>query len=172
MKKMYLQAGKITTTHGIKGDVRVMVLCDSPELFCEFDSFYTDDKGRNTIEVEKARVQKNIVVAKFAGIESIEMAQAIRNTTLYIHRDDLSLDSDTYYIEDIIGCTVVNFDDESIVYGKIVDVTQTGAHDVYHIKNSKGKLLLAPAIEQVVKHTDIDSEIIKIIPLEGLFDED
>ncbi len=172
MKKMYLQAGKITSTHGIKGDVKVQVYCDSAELFCEFDSFYLDEKGYKTIQMENARLNKGGVIAKFKGIENMEMAQAMKNKMLYIHRDDLSLPADTYYIEDIIGCTVINFDDETIVYGKIIDVTQTGASDIYHIDNGKGEILLAPAIPQVIKATDIDNELIKITPLEGLFDED
>lgn len=168
MKKIYLEAGKIVTVHGIKGEVKIMPYCDSAELFCEFDRFFIG-KERNEIIVERSRVQKNMVIAKLEGIDSPEAAEKLRNKMLFMHRDDLELDDDTYFIQDLIGMQVKNADTDEL-YGKITDVMQTGANDVYVIRGEKREYLV-PAIPEVVISTDIDENIMTIRPLEGLFDE-
>ena len=168
MKKEYLEAGKIVNIHGIKGEVKIMPYCDSPELFCEFDRFFI---GRNhkEINVQRSRVQKNMVIAKLEGIDTPEDAEKLRNKMLYMHRDDLELDDDTYFIQDLIGLTVKNADSGE-VYGEIDDVMQTGANDVYSIKG-ENKSYLIPAIPEVITETDIDGGFMLIRPLDGLFDE-
>lgn len=167
MKKEYLEAGKIVTIHGIKGEVKIMPYCDSAELFCEFDRFFLG-KNHTEIGVERSRVQKNMVIAKLEGIDTPEEAEKLRNKVLFMHRDDLELDDDTYFIQDLIGVEVKDAD-SGFVYGKIVDVMQTGANDVYIIKG-EDKEYLVPAIADVVVSTDIDGNIMLIRPLEGLFD--
>ncbi len=167
MKKEYLEAGKIVTIHGIKGEVKIMPYCDSAELFCEFDRFFLG-KNHTEIGVERSRVQKNMVIAKLEGIDTPEEAEKLRNKVLFMHRDDLELDDDTYFIQDLIGVEAKDAD-SGFVYGKIIDVMQTGANDVYVIKG-EDKEYLIPAIADVVVSTDIDGNIMLIRPLEGLFD--
>lgn len=167
MKKEYLEAGKIVTIHGIKGEVKIMPYCDSAELFCEFDRFFLG-KNHTEIGVERSRVQKNMVIAKLEGIDTPEEAEKLRNKILFMHRDDLELDDDTYFIQDLIGVEAKDAD-SGFVYGKIVDVMQTGANDVYVVKGEEKEYLI-PAIADVVVSTDIDSNIMLIRPLEGLFD--
>lgn len=170
MKKKFLEIGKIVSTHGIKGEVRVQPWCDDSELLTEFDSLYLKE-GQEEIIIESARVHKNVVVMKFENVNDMNSAQLLRNRILYVDRDDLVLDDKTYFIQDLIGLKVIDFDNESKVYGKIIDVTQTGANDVYHIQDENKKVVLIPAIADVVKETDIDNEIMKITPLKGLFDD-
>ena len=167
MKKEYLEAGKIVTIHGIKGVVKIMPYCDSAALFCEFDRFFLG-KNHTEIGVERSRVQKNMVIAKLEGIDTPEEAEKLRNKVLFMHRDDLELDDDTYFIQDLIGVEAKDAD-SGFVYGKIIDVMQTGANDVYVIKG-EDKEYLIPAIADVVVSTDIDGNIMLIRPLEGLFD--
>lgn len=169
MKKQFLEAGKIVNTHGIKGEVKIMPYCDSPELFCEFDRFFMG-RDFNEINVERSRVQKNMVIAKLEGINTPEDAEKFRNKMLYMHRDDLELDEDTFFIQDLIGMTVKNAD-TGRVYGVIDDVLQTGANDVYSIKG-ENKTYLIPAIADVIAETDLENDIMLIHELEGLFDED
>lgn len=169
MKKEYLEAGKIVNTHGIRGEVKIMPYCDSPELLCDFDRLFMG-KSLKEIYIERSRVQKNMIICKIEGVDTPEEAEKLRNKMLYMHRDDLELDEDTYFIQDLIGMTVKNADTGEI-YGIIDDVFQTGANDVYSIKNGD-KSYLVPAIADVVITTDIDSGIMTIRPLEGLFDED
>ena len=169
MKKEYLEAGKIVNTHGIRGEVKIMPYCDSPELLCDFDRLFMG-KSLEEVYIERSRVQKNMIICKIEGVDTPEEAEKLRNKMLYMHRDDLELDEDTYFIQDLIGMTVKNADTGEI-YGIIDDVFQTGANDVYSIKNGD-KSYLVPAIADVVITTDIDSGIMTIRPLEGLFDED
>lgn len=168
MKNEFLEAGKIVSTQGIKGEVRIMPYCDSPELFCEFDRFFIG-KEYTELEIERSRVQKNVVVAKIKGIDTPEAAEKMRNKMLYMRRDDLELDEDTYFIQDLIGVEVKNADTDEL-YGKIDDVLQTGANDVYSIKGAT-RTYLVPAIPDVVISTDIDNNLMLIRPLDGLFDE-
>lgn len=167
MKKEYLEAGKIVTIHGIKGEVKIMPYTDYPELLCEFDRLFLG-KTHTEINVERARVQKNMVIAKLEGIETPEEAEKLRNKMLYMHRDDLELDENTYFIQDLIGVEVKDAD-SGVVYGEIADVMQTGANDVYVVKGADREYLV-PAIADVVVSTDIDSNIMIIRPLDGLFE--
>ena len=111
---------------------------------------------------------KNTVIAKIEGIDTPEAAEKLRNKVLYMHRDDLELDEDTYFIQDLIGLEVRDADTDR-VYGKIADVMQTGANDVYVIKGEDREYLV-PAIGDVVISTDIDGGVMTIRPLDGLFD--
>lgn len=166
MKKEYLEAGKIVTTHGIRGEVKIMPYTDTTELLCEFDRLFM---GRNKDEVyiERSRVFKNMVIAKIEGTDTAEAAEKYRNKVLFMHRDDLELDEDTYFIQDLIGMEVKDAD-SGFVYGKITDVLQNGANDVYVIQG--GREYLVPAIPEVIISTDIDGNIMTIRPLNGLFD--
>ena len=167
MKKQYLEAGKIVTTHGIKGEVKIMPYCDSAELLAEFDRLFLG-KNHDEIIVERARVQKNMVIAKLEGINTPEEAEKLRNKILFMHRDDLELDDDTYFIQDLIGMEVKDADSD-VLYGTIADVMQTGANDVYVVRGEEREYLV-PAIADVVISTDLDSNIMTIRPLDGLFD--
>lgn len=167
MKKQFLEAGKIVTTHGIRGEVKIMPYTDTPELLAEFDRLFIG-KDKNELVIEHSRVFKNMVIAKIEGIDTPEAAEKLRNKLLYMHRDDLELDEDTYFIQDLIGIEVRDAD-SGFVYGRISDVMQTGANDVYVITGGDREYLV-PAIPDVVISTDIDAELMTIRPLDGLFD--
>ena len=167
MKKEFLEAGKIVNTHGIRGEVKIMPYTDSPELLAEFDRLFLG-KAHTEVVIERSRVFKNTVIAKIEGVDTPEEAEKLRNKLLYMHRDDLELDEDTYFIQDLIGMEVRDADSGQ-VYGKIADVMQTGANDVYVVKGDDREYLV-PAIGDVVVSTDIDADIMTIRPLEGLFD--
>lgn len=164
----FLETGKIVNIHGIKGEVKIMPWSDNPEFICEFDSIYCG-KDKKCFEVENSRVHKNMVLVKFKGIDTPEAANAMRNSIVYIDRDDIELEDGTYFIQDLIGLTMKNADNGKI-YGKVKDVFQTGANDVYEISDGEKKYLV-PAIPDVIVNVDIENEEILIRPLEGLFDE-
>ena len=168
--KQFLEIGKIVAVQGLKGEVRVEAWCDSKEFLCEFDTLYFD-KGAKEVEIQRAHPHKNIVLMKIKGVDTVEQAQLLRNKILYMDRNDVELEEGSFFVQDLIGIEV--FDGESgESYGKICDVTETGANDVYHIKDSDGKIRLIPAIPDVVLNTDIEAGKMTIHVLEGLFDED
>lgn len=167
MKKEYLEAGKIVTTHGIRGEVKIMPYTDTPELLAEFDRLFIG-KNKTELIIERSRVFKSMVIAKIEGVDTPEAAEKLRNKLLYMHRDDLELDDDTYFIQDLIGLEVRDADSEK-VYGVIEDVLQTGANDVYAVKGEDREYLV-PAIADVVVSTDVENGVMTIRPLDGLFD--
>jgi len=169
MKKQYLEIGKIVNVHGLGGVVKVMPWCDSAEFLCEFDTLYRG-KQHIPVEIERASVQKNMVLMKIAGVDTPEAANALRNTVLYMDRNDVELDEDTFFVQDLLGMTVQDADSGK-VYGKLKEVLQTGANDVYEIEAPSGKSLLVPVIPQVVLSHDFETNTVTIRPLEGLFDD-
>lgn len=170
MRKQFLEIGKIVATQGIRGEVRVQYYCDSAEVLCDFDTLYLD-KGKTEMHITRAFPHKNVVVLKFEGIDKIEQAQPFVGKILYLDRDDAELEEGLYFIQDIIGLTVKDADTGEI-YGKISEVYQNGASDVYSIKKEDGRELLFPCIDEVVLDIDVDGGEMIIRPLPGLFDLD
>lgn len=170
MIKEYLEIGKITSTHGIKGEMRVQPWCDTPEYMKNFKTLYLDKKGEKPITV-KSRPNGNMVIMKIQGVDTVESAAEYRNKVIYMKRSDAKLPDGTWFIQELIDCTVIDADNEGIVYGAISDVSQTGANDVWHIKKDDKEYLI-PAIPDVVIDTDVVKGIIKIRPLKGIFDDE
>ena len=168
--KKYLEIGKIVSTHGIKGEVRVQPWCDSSDFLCEFETLYFDE-GKKSVDIIRARVQKNVVIMQLDGVDTVEEAQNLRNKILYMDRDDVELDEGTYFIQDLIGLVCIDADGGGEI-GKITDVLETAANDVYEITSAEGKKYLIPAIPDVVLETDLDGNTMTIRKMEGLFDDE
>lgn len=169
MIKQFLETGKITGTHGLKGEVRVQPWADSPEFLAEFDELYLD-KGAKKIEITAARVHKNMLIMKIKGVDTIDHAEKLRNKVLYMDRDDVELEEGAYFIQDLIGLDVLD-DENAEKIGILAEVSETGANDVYHIKTDEGKVYLIPAIPAVVKDISLEEGTIRIFKMKGLFDE-
>lgn len=170
MKKKYLEVGKIVATHGLNGEVRVTPWCDSGEFLCSFSNVYLKN-GQEKIKVLLGRVQKNVVLLKFEGVDSIDTAKKLCGQIIYIDRNDIELPPDEYFIQDIIGLDV--FDDNTgRYYGKVTDVLKTGANDVYEITSENNKKYLIPVIDEVIIDMNVDEGKLEIVPLEGIFDDE
>lgn len=168
MRKKYLEIGKIVATQGLGGEFRVQYYCDSADVICSFDRLFMG-KEKTEYEVEKARPHKTLAVLKLAGIDTVEQAKTVVGKMLYIDRDDTELPEGVHFIQDIIGLEVRDAD-SGRVYGKVTDIYQHGAADVYSLKTPEGKELMFPAIPEVLLETNIDEGYLVIRPLEGLFD--
>ena len=151
MRKEYIEAGKIVTTHGVRGEVKLYPWCDDPEMFLDIETIYLDAKGQKPLALEGVRFAKNMPLLKIEGVNSIDEGE--------------------YLIQDLMGLQVVDADDGHL-YGELTQVSPTGANDVYHIRFADGKERLIPAIPQVVIEVDLDGGVMKIRPLEGLFDDE
>lgn len=165
--KQYLEIGKIVSVFGLRGEVKVQPWCDSPDFLCEFDTLYY--KSGTPVVIERSRVQKNIVIMKIEGCDTVEDAQKLRNRVLFMDRNDVELEEDAYFVQDLIGLKVIDADTGE-EYGELTEVSETGANDVYHIRRADGSLCYIPAIPDVVKETDLENGVMKITPLDGLFD--
>lgn len=165
--KRYLEIGKIVAVQGLKGEVRVEPWCDSADFLCSFDLLYFN-KGNTAVNIVRSRPHKNIVLMKIEGVDTPEAAQELRGKVLYMDREDVELEEGTYFVQDLVGLDVIDAD-SGAVYGKLSDVTYTGANDVYHIKGAEREYLV-PAIPDVIIETDIENGKMLIRPIDGLFD--
>lgn len=172
MLKEFLEIGQIVGTHGVRGEMRVNPWTDSPEFVRQFKTLYFDAKGEKSIKVISSRPHGNVVLIKLDGIDTVEDASAMRNKVLFMRRADAKLDEGTYFISELVGCEVFDSDDETICYGTITAVSETGANDVWHITDKDKKEFLIPAIPSVVINTDIVANKVIIKPLKGIFDDE
>ena len=170
MKQQYIETGKIVGTHGVKGMVRVQPWSDSGDFLKNFKHFYLDNKGEKRIDATSVKPHGNIVLIAFKGIDSIEEAEKLRNKIIYIDRKDVKLPKDRYFLIDLLGCEVFDNDTGDLL-GKLTDVSETGANDVWHITKD-GKEYLVPAIDEVIISIDIDEQKIVLKPMKGIFDDE
>lgn len=165
MKNDLLKAGKIVNTHSLRGEVRIYPYCDGPEFLCEFDRLYIEN---TETEVVSARVHKGQALIKFKDINSINDAEQLVGKLIYINKNDVELEEGRYFIEDIKALEVIDID-IGTVYGKVINVIETGANDVFEVQ-SDNRILLVPKIDDVVKEIDLEEGKILIKPIKGLFE--
>jgi len=167
----YLELGKIVSTHGVRGELRVQHWCDSPEFFKSFKTVYLGKNGQNPYKVLGARPHGNIMLLTLEGINDIDAANTLRGKIIYVERDKAPLEPGSYFIAELIGCSVIDADDQSKIYGKVTDVLNTGASDIWQIKGNDGKEYLLPSIPEVVISVDVKNERALVRPIKGIFDE-
>lgn len=163
-----LQVGVITTTHGVRGEVKVFPTTDDAARFKKLKNVILDT-GKEKIDLEIASVKffKNLVILKFKGIDDINDVEKYRKKSLYVTRENaVKLKANEYFIADLIGLKVTSDEGEDL--GEITDVLQTGANDVYVIRENSGEELLLPAIRDCVKEVHIEEGTMLVHLLPGL----
>lgn len=161
-KPTLVTVGLITKPHNLTGLVRVFPITDYPERFKDRRELLMEHKGRvELLEIEKVTFASNYLVVQFKGIDSIEKAEELRGAYLKVPETQLApLNEDSYYIYQLIGLCVK--DTHGTPVGKLTDVLQTGANDVYVVHSEAGTELLIPALKQVVKKIDLKAGIMTI----------
>lgn len=165
MKEQYLEVGKVTNVHGLMGEVRVQPWADSPDFLCRFKTLYVD-KTHWPIEVERARVHKNMVIIKFHGVTDVNGALAMRNAILYIDRDDANLPKGSFFLADIYGLEVRDAQTDEVL-GKVDDILTPPANNVYVVRGGKREIMI-PAVDQFVKEINVDEDYMKVALIEGM----
>ena len=165
-----LEVGKIINTHGLRGEVKVAAWTDTPDVFEDLSTVYIKNKNEYTpLTVGSVKYQKNNLIVKFRELSDINEAEPLKNSVLYAERSELGeLEEGVYYIADLIGITVKK--DSGEVIGKIKDVMQTGANDIYVVARKDMKDLLIPVLPDVVLSVDIEAKEAVVHLLEGLED--
>lgn len=163
-----LQIGVITTTHGVRGEVKVFPTTDDVMRFKKLKQVILDTgKEQIELEVAGARFFKNLVILKFKGIDNINDVEQYRQKSLYVTRENaVPLGENEYFIADLIGLKVVS--DEGEELGTLSDVWQTGANDVYVVSKENTPDLLIPAIRDCIRQVDIESGTMQVHLLAGL----
>lgn len=164
-----LQAGVITSTHGIRGEVKVFPTTDDAQYFRELKKVYLDTgKEQIPLEIEHVKFFKQFAILKFKGIDNINDIEKYKGKSLMIDREDASpLGEDEYYIGDMIGMDVYT-DDPAEHFGVLRDVLETGANDVYIIDSDRHGEVLVPAIRQCILRVDTEKNEMHIYLMEGL----
>ncbi|MCM3386728.1 ribosome maturation factor RimM [Ureibacillus chungkukjangi] len=169
----WYNVGRIVNTHGIRGEVRVLSTTDFEDVRFAIGNklavFKKDDKKPIWVTIESARRHKNFILLTFEGYNNINFVEPFKEGLLKVSKDQLDedvLEENEYYYFEIIGCEVFSEEGEQI--GTITEILETGANDVWEVKNANGKKHYIPYIEDVVKEIDIEEKKIVIHVLEGL----
>ena len=166
MKLEFIDAGEIVTTHGVRGEMKVLPWLDSPEMLCEFDRCCIDGKE---YVIDSCRVQKTCNLLKLRGIDAMEVAQSYRGKTVKLYRCDIA-DSVIFGAE-LLGVEV--FADGNKI-GAITDVLDYPGNSVYVVGNAKRKdAYMIPAVKEFILSTDLDGNTMHVRLIEGMStDED
>lgn len=163
-----LKVGVITTTHGVRGEVKVYPTTDEPERFLELD-YVLLDTGRELrkLEIKNVKFFKNLVILKFKGVDNINDIEKYKGRDLWIPRKEgQELEEDEYYIADLLGMSVVLEDGQE--FGTLKDVMETGANDVYIIDSAEHDEVLLPAIKECILDVDLEKNVMTIHLMKGL----
>ena len=163
-----LQVGVISSTHGVRGEVKVFPTTDDVTRFRQLKKVYLDT-GREMLplEIQNVKFFKQFAILKFKGIDNINDIEKYRGQSLMIDREDaVDLDEDEYFIADMIGMKVCTEDGSE--FGTLKDVMETGANDVYIIDSLEHGEVLIPAIRECILDVDMDEERMTIHLMEGL----
>lgn len=157
MRKSFIDAGEIVTTHGVRGEVKVLTWLDAPEMLCEFERCRIDGKE---YVIESCRVQKTCNLLKLQGVDSMEAAQAMRGKVIQLYREDIS--DDVIFGDELIGVEVFC---EGQKLGEITEVLDYPGNSVYVI--NKGEYMI-PAVKEFILSTDIDKNEMQVKLIEGM----
>lgn len=158
MKLQYIEAGEIVTTHGVRGEMKLLPWLDSPEDLCDFNRCRISGKEYT---IESCRVQKTCNLLKLTGIDTMEAAQAMRGKIVELYREDI--DDEVIFAAELIGVEVF-CDGQSI--GKITDVLDYPGNSVYVVKGSHEYMI--PAVKQFVLSTDLAGNVMQVRLIEGM----
>lgn len=160
MKQQYLEAGQIVSTHGVRGEVKVLPWADGPEFLCGFPQVYV---GGRAYSVEQARVQKTCALLKLQGVGTVEEAQALRGQVIRVDREQAKLPSDRVFIADLLDLPVLA-DGREI--GRIAQVLPLPGNDVYVVRGEHEYLI--PAVSEFLLEVNIDRGFVRVKLLEGM----
>ncbi|OUO27507.1 ribosome maturation factor RimM [Eubacterium sp. An3] len=165
-----LQVGVITGTHGLKGEVKVFPTTDDKERFLDLEEVLLDT-GDELLElkVEYCKFFKKFVFVKFEGLDDINEVEKYKRCPLLVTRDNaVELEEDEYFVADLLGLTII--DDSGVTIGKLENVIETGANDVYEVLTEDGGRILLPAIKECILDVDMEEGIILVHLMKGLAD--
>ncbi|MGN1003694.1 MAG: ribosome maturation factor RimM [Oscillospiraceae bacterium] len=163
MQKKFLEAGQIVNTHGIRGEVKIVPWCDTPEFLCGFDILYLDGKP---VPVESARAHKGNVIVKLAGVDDVNAAMCLKNKVVSIDRTNVELPEGRHFIADLIGLEVRDADSGAVL-GVIDDVLTLPANEVYMVKGGSKEYMI-PAVDEFLAETNIEGGYVRVRLIEGM----
>lgn len=161
-KKEFIEAGRIVNTHGVIGEVKIEVWLDSPQFFKSFKTLYL--KNGQALKVLSAKTHKGFVIAKLEGVDDINAAMVLKGKDISIRRSDAALPRGAFFLQDIIGATVVEENGREV--GKLVEIMERPASNIYVVKGEEEHLI--PAVPEFIMSTDAEAGIITVRLIEGM----
>lgn len=168
MEENLLQIGVITSTHGIKGEVKVFPTTDDNNRFKKLKECYIEYEGKMLpLRADGCRFFKNMVILRFEGIENINDVEKYKKCKLFVDREHaVKLEADEYFIADLIGAEVVR--EDGSLLGRLTEILFTGANDVYVVNGTEGKEWLLPAIKDCILNVDMEVGRITVRLMKGM----
>ena len=166
--KAYLEIAKIINTHGIRGDLKLDLWCDSPATLKKIKTLYLDASGKQPVSVSDIRMHGRFCLLKIAGIDNPEDGAKYKERVLYAAREDIPLADGDFFIVDLIGTPVIDADNGT-KYGTLVNIIENPANDIYEVRTKKGPVYI-PAVAQFVIRLDPPTGIY-VRPIPGMFTE-
>lgn len=166
--EQFFQVGVISSTHGVRGEVKVFPTTDNKNRFKKLKNVFLDTgRERLLLEIEGVKFFKQFAILKFKGIDNINDIEKYKGKSLLVDREHaVRLQKDEYFIADMIGMDV--YTEDEVHFGTLQDVMETGANDVYVIRSDAGQEVLVPAIKQCILQVDVEDGKMVIHLLEGL----
>lgn len=168
----YLEAGKVVTTHGLRGEIKIYPWCDSAAVLAGLKKLYRDSDGGGPIEMEEVRAHGNMAIVKLRGIDTLEAARQWIDRIFYLDREELNLPEGSYFIADLIGLRVVDADNPALEYGTVCEYTHNGGHGLYHIRLKSGETGLLPDVAAMVESVNLAAGELRARPAKGLFNDE
>lgn len=159
--KQYVEAGKIVNTHGVTGEVKIEVWLDSPAFFKTFKRLFINGAEKKILS---AREHKQFIIARLEGVEDLNAAMALKGKTVEILRADARMKDGEFFVQDILGFTVVDEDGHTV--GKLVDAFETPASMLYVVRGESEHLI--PAVREFILGIDAEREEIRVHLIEGM----
>lgn len=166
--KRYIECGKIINTHGCRGGVKLESWCNTPEDLASLKYVYTCNAGEySKIKVLRSAIFKQFVLFDLENVTDMDAAMTMKGTVVFADRDDFDLEDGEYFIADVIGLDVIDAT-SNVIYGKVADVINRGASDIYVVKTENGERMI-PAVDEFIVKVDVQKGVfINVIP--GLLD--
>lgn len=162
MKKAFLEGGQIVNTHGIKGEVKLVSWCDSPEVLAGVPAYYIDGAA---VKVRAARVHQGNVLALLEGAEDVNAAMRFKGKTVLLKREDLPPPPGGYFLADLLGMNVVDADSGETL-GELADILYPSSQNVYVVRGEREFMI--PAVPEFIESVDVDGGVIKVRLIEGM----
>ena len=158
MKLQFIEAGEIVTTHGVRGEVKVLCWLDDPEMLCEFDRCRISGKEYT---IDSCRVQKTCNLVKLSGVDTMEDAQAMRGKVIELYREDI--DDEVIFAAELVGVEV--YSDGKLI-GKITEVLDYPGNAVYVVRGEHEYMI--PAVKQFILCVDLEKNEMQVRIIEGM----
>jgi len=165
---MYL-VGYVLKPHGVRGELKIDPVTPDPVRFKKLEKVFLEENDFQAYSIERVRLSGRFVYLKLAGIDDRDTADKLRGHELFIEQKDLiDLPANSFFVHDIIGCEVIDISGDRI--GRVRDVLDVSASDIYRVVSDDGKEFLIPAVKEIVKFVDVENKIIRIDPPDGLIE--